>query len=226
VKSIRRLCLQCRCFLRGTANYGITVSLCLLYVSLSASAQTRFTGQAGVGATPLVGQLSSDLSTGWHVSAGGGVKVGSQFATTLDYNYHDFGASHFAFDQFPIPDVKTHMWSLTVNPRFQIPTGSRISPYVVGGVGYYRRTVEVTTPSLLQGLPLAPILNVLLPFVPSLSLGSVNQSGIGGSLGGGFDIKFKNEDSSPRFFTEARYEYADIGSSPTRMVPVTAGIRW
>jgi hypothetical protein len=27
-------------------------------------------------------------------------------------------------------------------------------------------------------------------------------------------------------FTEARYQYADTGQIPTRMVPVTFGIRW
>jgi len=198
----------------------------MLFMNLSASAQTRFTAHAGVGATPLVGQLSDQLKTGWHVSAGGGVKFGSEFATTVDYNYHDFGASNFSFNQIPLPDVKSRMWSVTVNPKFEIPTGSRISPYVIGGVGYYRRTVELDTPSLIQGLPFAGILSALLPFLPSQTLGSVNASGIGGSLGGGFDIKFKDDDSSPRFFAEARYEYADTGSTPTRMVPVTVGIRW
>jgi len=205
---------------------GIAVALCLLYLNLNASAQTRFTGHAGVGATPVTGQLSSPLDTGWHVSGGAGMKFGSEFAVTADYNYHDFGASNFALDQIPLADVKSRMWSLTVNPKFQIPIGSRISPYVVGGVGYYRRTVQLATPTLLQGLPLAPILNVLLPFIPSQALGSVSGSGIGGSAGGGFDIKFKNEDWSPRLFAEARYEYADVGSTPIRMVPVTVGIRW
>jgi opacity protein-like surface antigen len=215
VKSIRRLCLQ----------HGIAVSLFLLYLNLNASAQT-FTGHAGIGATPVVGQPSNQLNTGWHVSAGGGMKFGSEFQTTLDYNYHDFGASRFVLNQIPLPDVNSHMWSLTVNPKFQIPTSSRFSPYAIGGVGYYRRTVELATPTLVQGLPFAPILNVLLPFVSNQVLGSVSQSGIGGSLGGGFEIKFKEEESSPRFFSEARYEYADTGSIPTRMVPVTVGIRW
>ena len=124
MKSIRILSLQ----------YGIAVSLCLLYVNLNASAQT-FTGHAGIGATPVVGQLSNELNTGWHASAGGGIKFGSEFETTLDYNYHDFGVSRFVFNQIPLPNVNSHMWSVTVNPKVQIPTSSRFSPCAIGGVG-------------------------------------------------------------------------------------------
>jgi hypothetical protein len=54
----------------------------------------------------------------------------------------------------------------------------------------------------------------------------MRRSGVGGSLGGGFELKVGSDDSNTKFFTEARYEYADTGKIPTRMVPVTFGLRW
>jgi hypothetical protein len=55
-------------------------------------------------------------------------------------------------------------------------------------------------------------------------IGRIIADGVGGSLGGGFDIKLG--DSGVKFFSEARYHYANTGRIVTRMVPVTFGIRW
>jgi hypothetical protein len=50
------------------------------------------------------------------------------------------------------------------------------------------------------------------------------QSGIGGNAGGGFAIKLGQ--TGTQFFTEARYHYAATGKVPTRMVPLTFGLRF
>jgi len=51
-----------------------------------------------------------------------------------------------------------------------------------------------------------------------------SQSGIGGSGGAGFTIKLGH--MGTEFFTEARYVYAATGRVPTRMIPVTFGLRF
>jgi hypothetical protein len=99
-------------------------------------------------------------------------------------------------------------------------------PYVVGGVGYYRRTVEFTRPALVSVFIFDPffgdLFNTLVP--ANQVLGRITEDGVGGSLGAGFALKFG--ESRVKFFTEARYHYADTGNIPTRMVPVTFGFRW
>jgi opacity protein-like surface antigen len=208
----------------------VIATLFLLSGSLSAFAQTPswFTFHTGVGATPLVGDISSRLDTGWHFNAGAGVKVGRAFQATLDYTYHGFNVGRSVLNEFQVPNGNARLWSVTVNPKIQIPTNFVMSPYVIGGVGYYRRTVEFTQPTVAQGLVFDPFFDTFfsVPFVADQVLGRVSRSGIGGSLGGGFEIKLGSGDENPRVFTEARYENADTGRIPTRMVPVTVGLRW
>jgi hypothetical protein len=54
-------------------------------------------------------------------------------------------------------------------------------------------------------------------------LGQITKDGVGGSLGAGFDIGITH---GTTFFTEARYVYAGTGGFPTRVVPVTFGLRF
>jgi opacity protein-like surface antigen len=216
--------------IRSHLRSAVFVAVCVLFVSVNTSAQTgsRFTFHAGVGASPLTGQISDRLDTGWHFDAGAGIKLGSAVETTLDYNYHGFGVKRSVLNEFQVPDGNSHLWSLTVNPKVRIPLDGPINPYAIGGVGYYRRTVEFTSPTIAQGLVFDPFFDTLfrVPFLANQSLGTVRRSGVGGSLGGGFEVKFRAGDSTPRLFGEARYEYADTGRIPTRMVPVTVGLRW
>ena len=103
-----------------------------------------------------------------------------------------------------------------------------ISPTMVNDarVGYYRR--QFTLPSRPWWMCSSSIhffgvfFNTLVP--ANQVIGEITNSGAGGSLGAGFDMGIGN--TGLKFFSEARYHYVDTGRIPTRMVPVTFGIRW
>jgi hypothetical protein len=62
------------------------------------------------------------------------------------------------------------------------------------------------------------------PFFPADQvIGRVTRNGIGGSGGFGFEAGMRG---GTKFFLEARYHYASTGAIPTRMIPVTIGIRF
>jgi len=206
----------------------VAAVLCCATASSFAQAPVRLTYHVGGGVSPVVGQASNRLDTGWHFDGGVGVRLGPSFETTVDYKYHGFGVTDLVLNEFQVPSAHAHLWSLTLDPKFQIPTNSKVRPYIIGGVGYYRRTVELTTPTIAQGLVFDPFFDafVSVPFAAEQVLGKMRRSGVGGSLGGGFELKVGSDDSNTKFFTEARYEYADTGKIPTRMVPVTFGLRW
>jgi opacity protein-like surface antigen len=200
-------------------------------MSSRAFAQSPLAGitfHAGGGVTPLTGQISNRLKTGWHVGAGAGVKFGSVAETSLDFDYHELGVANSVLTAFDVPDANSHVWSLTINPKFNIPGNSNVHAYVTGGVGYYRRTVEFTQPTVAQGLVFDPFFDTFfsVPFASNEVLGTISRSGVGARGGLGFEAKLRNDDNAARFFTEARYEWADTGNVPTRMIPVTFGIRW
>jgi opacity protein-like surface antigen len=206
----------------------VAAVLCCATATSFAQLPDRLTFHLGGGVSPVVGQASRRLDTGWHFDAGAGVKLTPTVETTLDYRYHGFGVTDLVLNEFQVPNAHARLWSLTVDPKVQIPINSKVKPYVIGGVGYYRRSVELTAPTIAQGLVFDPFFDAFfsVPFAAEQVLGTMRRSGIGGSLGGGFEVKVGSGDSTAKFFSEARYEYADTGRIPTRMVPVTFGIRW
>jgi opacity protein-like surface antigen len=125
-----------------------------------------------------------------------------------------------------VPDGNAHMWSITVNPKLRLNPNGKFDPYVIGGVGYYRRTVQFTKPAIVDVFIFDPFFGVFFEnLVPANQvIGEITQDGVGGSLGAGFDVGLGH--TGLKFFSEARYHYADTGRIPTRMVPVTFGIRW
>lgn len=216
-----------RLFRRFSIYLG-TSALILLAMTVCGHAQDehRFTLHGGAGVSPLVGDISTRLDNGWHITVGGGYNFTPHFTTTLDYTYNGFGVSRKVLNEAQVPDGNSHLWSITANPKLRLNRRGNFDPYVVGGVGYYRRTVEFTRPVLVPVFIFDPFFGVFYnTFLQADQvIGKITQDGVGGSLGAGFDVKLG--ESGLKFFTEARYHYADTGRIPTRMVPVTFGIRW
>lgn len=200
----------------------------LFLTTLTASAQSEHpvTVNVGGGFTPLTGNLSRRLDNGWHFTGGAGYNVHGPFSLGLQFTYNGFGVNRSTLAQAGAPNGDSHVWSLTVDPKMQLPFGSKFKPYVVGGVGYYRRTVNFTQPALRRVTFYDPFFGYLFPgLVPTNQvLATVTRDGIGGNLGAGWEVKLGN--SGAHLFTEARYHYAATGSVPTRMVPLTIGVRF
>jgi opacity protein-like surface antigen len=214
---------------KSSQNIARYLALLLLMLALCAtsSAQEPWhpTFQFGGGVSPTISAISSRLTTGGHLTAGIGLNFSRSFDTTINYTYHALGVSKAVLDEIQVPDANAHLWSITLDPKIRIPTGIPFVPYLVGGVGYYRRTVEFTQPTIASVTVFDPFFDIFysVPIVADQVLGKITRSGMGGSLGAGFEIKLGG---NPRFFGEARYEYADTGRVPTRMVPFTVGFRW
>jgi hypothetical protein len=100
-----------------------------------------------------------------------------------------------------------------------------VDPYFTRAVGYYRRTIQFTQPTLAPIEIFDPFFGFFFPTLVSanLVLGNITRGGVGGNLGFGFEFPFVD---GARFFTEAKYQYADTGRIPTRMIPLTLGVRW
>ena len=182
----------------------------------------RLTLNAGAGFTPLVGRISKSLDNGWGVTAGGGYAFTSQFESKaialLVLRIRSWRRQRY-------PTGTRILWSITVDPKIRLGRERTVDPYVVGGVGYYRRTIQFTTPTAVPVTVFDPFFGFFSTLVPTNAvLRTITQDGIGGSLGAGFDVKFGQR--GLRFFAEARYHYADTGRFPTRIVPVTLGFGW
>ena len=204
-----------------------TVFVCLLLGTLSlAQDDHRFTFHAGGGFTPMVGDISSRLNNGWNFDAGAGVNFTRMFSLTGDFMYNGLGVSQRVLNEAAVPGGNAHVWAITANPKLRFWSGHRVKPFIVGGVGYYRRTIQFTQPTTTPATFFDPFFgffyNTVIP--ADQVLGTISRSGPGGSLGAGFEVNLG--DSGVKFFTDARYHYAATGNIPVRMVPLTFGLRW
>ena len=204
------------------------MTIMVVALSLSSSAQVEtlqhLTVNVGGGASFLSGTISNRLNTGWNVTGGVGYRVDPHFSTTVQVGYNGFGVSRRVLNEANVPGGTAHIWSVTLDPKLNFKPGSRLDPYVVGGAGYYRRTVEFTAPTVAPALIFDPFFGFFSTLVPANQvLGRMSKDGAGGSLGAGVDFGIKHGMS---LFTEARYEYAATGGLPTRVIPVRLGLRF
>ena len=214
--------------MKNRVHLAFMLASVLFQATLTASAQSEqpITVNLGGGFTPLVGNLSNRLDNGWHLTGGAGYNLHGPFSLGLQFTYNGLGVNRSTLSQAGAPNGDAHLWSLTVDPKMQLPFASKFKPYVVGGVGYYRRTVNFTQPALQPVTFYDPFFGYLFPGVVPVNrvLATVTRDGIGGNLGAGWEAKLGNSRAS--LFTEARYHNAATGSVPTRMVPLTIGIRF
>lgn len=185
-----------------------------------------YTFNAGVGFTPLVGQVSNRLDNGWNVTAGAGFRLRSRFEVTAQYMYNGLGVKPIVLSEAGVPSANSHVWSISADPKIRFGGARRFDPYLVGGVGYYQRVVNFTAPTTVPVTLFDPFFGVLFPaLVPAnVTIGTISRSGIGGSGGAGFHIRMG--ESTVKFFAEARYHWAATGTMPTRMIPLTFGFQW
>lgn len=217
---------------RNTQTYSIrllaVVALLLSFSGLAAAQSDeghRWTANLGAGFTPLVGALDKRLDNGWHITFGGGYNFNSHFSLGAQIMYNGLGVSKGVLRELAVPDGNAHLWATTIEPRLNFAPHSKFTPYVVGGVGYYRRTVEFTQPTVAAVTVFDPFFFDIFPvLVPAnLVIGKVIRDGIGGNAGVGFQIPVGHQ---LKFFTEVRYHYSNGGGIPTRMIPLTIGVRF
>lgn len=192
-----------------------------------AQSERGWTAEVGGGYTPLVGALSNRLDNGWNIRVGGGYNLTSHFSTSAQFTYNGLGVGNNVLREASVPAGNSHVWSLGLVPRISLNPHHGINPYLVGTVGYYRRVVEFTRPTLQPVVLFDPFFGFFQGAIPAdRVLGRITRNGIGGGGGLGFEIPLGTRAGKTKLFTEARYEYGATGAMPTRMVPLTFGIRW
>lgn len=200
--------------------------LCLATAYAAAQSERPVSINIGGGFTPLVGNAGRYLNNGWNISGGVAYNVNKAFSIGPQFTYNGFGVSPLALKNAGTPNGNGHLWSITAQPRLQLPFAFRLRPYLVGGVGYYRRSLNFTRPALANVNFFDPFFGFVYPgtVLTNQILKRQSQSGIGGTAGGG--IAFKLGSRGDEIFAEARYVYASTGGMPTRLVPLTFGLRF
>jgi len=139
------------------------------------------------GATAPVSTYGDDKNVGYHIGILVDVRLPpTPFGVRVDGAYHEM--------KFSGNSTKAQIFMTTANGLLKMPTGTPITPYLIGGAGLYnsRRTLLFNTQS---------------------------RTDVGVNFGGG--LRFELSDLSA--FVEARY-HTVAGDARVRILPITLGV--
>jgi hypothetical protein len=198
----------------------------------------RLTWEAGGG---FNAPISNSVTYGFNLTVGGGLKFNPHFSTLLEYQFIDskLPGALIAETNGEANGGHAHIWSLTLDPVFDLFPKATNDVYVTGGGGFYRKVTTFTFPMAQEfcyyfycGTGYAP---------STVGHFSSNQGGF--NIGGGFQHRLGGMygDSNTTLFAEVRYldvlSPAIVGVSAnglppvtidkdTKMLPISFGIRW
>jgi hypothetical protein len=185
---------------RGAFVRTLLAGLLLLsMVTLARPARAQITLGLGGGATFPTGSLNSVYSTGWNALANLGVHFPA-FPVGL--------RGDLMFNQLPLKSsfgTSAHIQIWTANANVVVSAPGPVSPYLIGGVGYYNDRYRVN----LSGSTV-------------VARGSTTSNDLGINGGGGLDLKLPG--TGIGLFAEVRYHYIFVGSNHITFVPITAGV--
>ncbi len=195
----------------------------------NADGSSKWTFIAGGGVTMPVSTTSNDLTTGYRFQAGGGRNFNKKFGVLLQFDYDHNGFqtstlnnllaiynSPYVGGSLPQLNGTSHVWSFTLNPIYTIAQGDTWGSYIVGGVGFYHKVADFTTPG--TGEECDPFYGCF-EYTANEVVDSYVSNAPGFNGGGGMTYKLSRF-SSERLFVEARYVY--VNNSPRSYTGTTA----
>ena len=134
----------------------------------------------------------------------------------------------------PVNNLSTsnNLYALTANYMYHME-GHRYGFYLIAGGGWYYRHLELKDYTVQPGTVCEPVwdwygytcVNGLVSTQNTLASHGVSSGGV--NAGGGLTINLGGDSHNTKFYMEARYHYSPQGGRvPTKVVPVTFGLRW
>jgi len=222
-------------WLPGIASIVLVLTM-LALTGAVAGAQSFHKGtfEAGGGFNFPVEESNKYFNDSGSLMIGGGRNINKQFALHIEWTHNWMAIDPAVLqryqeahsDSFTFDNAHASQWSLTLNLVRKFHADKDIVPWITGGVGYYKRNLQLT-----QNV------NVYYPpiwdpwwgwidggWAPGEAVtGSRETSGFGWNAGAGLDMEIDNGAS---LFIDVRYHEANVNGAKLQMVPVLFGIRW
>ena len=207
------------------------------------------------GFTTVIGDGNNYGTNGWggNILVGGGWAFTKKFTLLGEYQFNSskipgrtLSTIYNAFNNSDPTDFSgngidsiggsVHTNSITAEPMFYYYNGDKhkYAGYVIGGVGWYHKTINFTAPVAEE--------TYYGTYVQNQTFSSYSDSGVGFNFGTGVSFKPFGSDSRAKLFGEVRYVFADtpsetqaeatnpnstvIHTGTEELIPVTFGIRF
>ena len=177
----------------------------------NADGSEKYGGFVGGGFTAPTGNNSSYEGPSWAFQVGAGRNFNKHVGVNLQFDWDNFSVSNDAINTYagifagdPTNTngfgAHSHVWSITLDPTYQIYSGPGLGAYVVVGGGFYHKETSFTIPEIgssydYYGYPYEYVANVPVQNYSS------NSAGVNGGLGLTYKFsRFSNE----RLYAEVR----------------------
>jgi hypothetical protein len=191
----------------------------------NADGSNKYAFMAGGGFGVPVNITSNDLTTGWGFQVGGGRNFNKNFGLLVQFDYDHFGFTNTTLSNqlaiYNSPNVfgagaiaqlngTSHVWSFTLDPTYTFYQGEGMGAYVVGGVGFYHKTANFTTPVIGEE---EDQFGDIFQFQADQTVDDYTSNAPGFDGGLGLTYKFSRF-SNERFYAEMRYVYVVNSARP------------
>lgn len=161
-----------------------------------------------------VSDQTNFLTTSWGLQFGGGRMFNRMVGVNLEFAYDKFGLTGTTIDNYAALygdptntngfGGNNHVWSLGVQPVFNVHSGEGIGAYITGGVGFYHKVTNFTLPQ--QETECDPVFGFCEGFIVNANIDHYTSNAAG--FDGGFGVTYKfSRFASERLYAEVRYVY-------------------
>ncbi len=217
----------------------VLVTGLLLLVAATASAQGAYnysymrkgTFAIGGGFNAPVGKTADYLNSSGTMMIAAGRNLNRRLTIEAEWTHNWLAVAPEVIqraqsDSIQFDDVHASMWSITLNGIYRLNDSRDITPWVIGGVGYYKRTLQLTQTAYYY---YPPVWDPWWGWVdggwgPGEAVaGERSDAVVGFNVGAGIDFAIEND---AKLFLDVRYHHADTHGVKMDVIPIQAGIRW
>lgn len=200
---------------------------------------SHMTYEVGGGFNAPTNDSSPYISWGYNFTVGGGYRVNQNLSLMLQYDFLHSKLPDAIVAEAGATGGFDHLWSLTLNPMYEVNPKSSVTFYAVGGGGFYRKVTNFTNP---QPQFYCQYFYGCGYITTNAVVGHFSSNQGGWNIGGGIEHRFAgwNGDGKMKVFAEARYldvlspavttQPNGLGTTTvgpdTKIIPVTFGLRW
>jgi len=189
----------------------------------------RYNFNIGGGPGFPLSQTSDFANTSYNFVAGAGPNLSPHLKLVGEFMFHGLPVQQSVVKELGVPSAKGRLYSYTGNIMVGMGN-SKKSLYLIGGGGWYRRSLEAQKTVYQAGEVCAPVVvwwniqcvNGIFP--TTVTIGSRSSDAGGFNVGGG--LTYAIGSSRANLYTEVRYHRALTAKIDTTVLPLTFGVRW
>jgi hypothetical protein len=203
---------------------------------------SRIAFEAGGGFSAPTSASSPYITWGGNFTVGAGYRFTPRLSLMAEYQFIDDKLPGALIAETGANGGNAHIWSLTLDPVFDLFPKRANDFYVTGGGGFYRKMTNFTNPELTYFCDYYYYGGCGIGYANAV-VGHFSSNQGGWNIGGGYTrrIASDSDNGNIKLFMEARYldvlSPAVIGINPsglgtisvaagTKIIPVTFGVRW